>query len=101
MSLTDRWLSRCRQICNRFSTICLECSEEVMRRRLEQRAKSSERIDDNPDTVSKRIQTFKENRALVIAHLRERGSVCHVSKQSTSHLNLISMQDLGQLQRFH
>ena len=66
-----------------------------MRRRLEQRAKSSERIDDNPDTVLKRFQTFKENNAPVKAHLQKRGPVYHVSKQSTSHLNLMSIRGQG------
>ena len=66
-----------------------------MRRRLEERAKSSERIDDNPDTVLKRFQTFKENNAPVIAHLQKRGPVYHVSKQATFHLNLIPMRNQG------
>ena len=86
MSLTARWLNKWRQICDRFSTIFLDCPEVEMQRRLEKRAKSSERIDDNPDTVLKRFQTFKENKGPVRAHLGKRGSIHEVSKQSAFHL---------------
>ncbi|KAL9632746.1 MAG: hypothetical protein Q9204_003662 [Flavoplaca sp. TL-2023a] len=67
-----------KSICDRNSTISLDCSEEEMRRRLERRAESSERIDDNPDTVLKRLKTFKENNAPVIEHLEKRESVYQV-----------------------
>ena len=60
-----------------------------MRRRLEQRARSSDRIDDNPDTVIRRLQTFKENNALVMTHVHKRGAVHLVSRQIVFRLKLI------------
>ena len=52
-----------------------------MRRRLERRAESSDRIDDTPDTVLKRLKTFEANNAPVIEHLEKSGSVYQVSEQ--------------------
>jgi len=66
------------KICDHNSTISLTCSEEEMRGRLEQRAESSDRVDDNPDTVLRRLQTFKENNAPVVAHLQNCGPVYHI-----------------------
>ena len=37
----------------------LECSEEVMLARLEERSKISGRADDNPDTIRQRIDTYR------------------------------------------
>lgn len=36
-----------------------ECSEEEMRSRIEGRAKTSGREDDNPDSVAKRFEVYK------------------------------------------
>jgi adenylate kinase family enzyme len=62
-----------------------------MRGRLEQRAISSDRIDDNPDTILKRLRTFKENNAPAIEHLRERGPVYQVSEQARFPLQFLTM----------
>jgi len=35
-----------------------ECTEDEMRRRLLERAKTSNRPDDNPETIEKRINLF-------------------------------------------
>ncbi|GIZ48184.1 hypothetical protein CKM354_001125700 [Cercospora kikuchii] len=66
------------KISDRYSTISLDCSEETMRERLEQRAQSSERIDDNSDVVLRRFRTYEENNAPVLEYLREHGPVHHV-----------------------
>lgn len=66
-----------------------------MQRRLERRAESSDRIDDNPDTVLRRFQTFKENNAPVIAHLQTRGPVYQVSELIDVHLNPTLIQAQG------
>lgn len=39
--------------------IFFECSEEEMRSRIEGRAKTSGRADDNPDTMIKRFDIYK------------------------------------------
>lgn len=66
-----------------------------MQRRLERRAESSDRIDDNPDTVSRRFQAFKENNAPVTALLQKRGPVYHVSELMDVHLNPTLIQAQG------
>ena len=71
------------QICRRNNTISLECSETELRRRLEQRALSSGRVDDNPDTILRRLRTFQENNLPVLQHL-EREAPVHQVSEATS-----------------
>lgn len=66
------------QICNKFATLALDCSEEELRQRLAHRSVSSDRIDDNPESTILRLRTFNENNAKVLEHLRSRGIVYHV-----------------------
>jgi UMP-CMP kinase len=39
--------------------LSIECSFEVMEKRLLERGKTSGRADDNPETIAKRFDTFK------------------------------------------
>lgn len=55
--------------------ICLECSDDEMLRRLRKRTESSGRIDDNPEALKKRLDTYQKESIPVVDHLRERGSV--------------------------
>lgn len=50
-----------------------------MRQRLAQRAKSSDRIDDDHDTIMKRLKTFEKTNQLVIEHLQKSSPVWLVS----------------------
>jgi len=54
-------------------TILFDCKEDVMIGRLLERAKASSRIDDNADSIAKRLRTFKQGNQAVEAHLREKG----------------------------
>ncbi|KZM26469.1 ATP binding [Ascochyta rabiei] len=56
-----------------YATISLTCTEEELLSRLRNRSASSERIDDNPDSITKRLRTFNENNAKVLEYLRGRG----------------------------
>ena len=42
----------------------------------------SDRIDNNPDTILKRLQIFKKNNTSVIEHLQECKSVYQVSEEA-------------------
>jgi adenylate kinase len=44
-----------------------ECSNDEMTKRLMGRAKTSGRVDDNPETIKKRLQTFEEQTKPVVA----------------------------------
>ena len=69
-----------RQIHDRNSVICLDCSNDEMLRCLSKRAESSGRIDDNPEAFKKRLDTYQKESMPVLDHLRKRGSVemvCH------------------------
>ena len=48
-------------------TVVFDCSREVMEERLHNRAKTSGRIDDNPESIKKRFKTFAEETAPIIA----------------------------------
>lgn len=53
-----------------------------MRERLARRAKLSDRVDDNPETIAKRLQSFRENNVPVLEYLQEHGPLHRVSKQA-------------------
>jgi UMP-CMP kinase len=55
--------------------IYLECSEEVMLKRLLKRGETSGRIDDNVETIKKRFKTFLESSYPVVEHFRKTGKV--------------------------
>jgi UMP-CMP kinase len=61
-------------------TLLLDCTEEPMRERLEQRAASSGRVDDNPDSILKRFETFRLQNPSVEDYLGKRGRVERVTR---------------------
>ncbi|KAF9728651.1 cytidylate kinase [Paraphaeosphaeria minitans] len=67
------------KICRNYATISLDCSETEMLSRLQNRSAQSIRIDDNPDSITKRLQTFNANNTEVLKHLQQRGPLFHVS----------------------
>ena len=52
--------------------IYFELSDEVMTQRLMKRGETSGRVDDNEETIKKRLQTFHEHSKPVICHYEER-----------------------------
>ena len=55
-----------------------ECTEEVMEERLLKRSETSQRADDNIETIKKRFKTFVEKTLPVIDHYEELNKVKRV-----------------------
>ncbi len=56
-----------------------EVPDEVMVQRLLKRAETSGRVDDNEETIKKRLKTFHDLTEPVIQHYTGKGKVCKVS----------------------
>ena len=67
------------QICECTMVLMFECSEGVMVKRLLERGKTSGRVDDNEETIRKRLQTFQKSTLPVIQHYEAMGKVKMVS----------------------
>ncbi|KIW36725.1 hypothetical protein, variant 2 [Exophiala oligosperma] len=61
------------KIRGRFFTILLKCSEEVQLYRLNRRSESSGRIDDNDDSIKKRLRTFSQENLKIEKYLQSKG----------------------------
>lgn len=57
----------------------IDCPENVMEKRLLSRGKTSGRVDDNLETIRKRIRKFKDDTLPLIQHYKELGKVRTVS----------------------
>lgn len=55
--------------------LVFECSEDVMVRRLLERGRTSGRVDDNEESIRKRLHTFQESTLPVIEHYQTSGRV--------------------------
>ncbi|KAF2113719.1 cytidylate kinase [Lophiotrema nucula] len=66
------------KLCMDYVTISLDCSEADLQQRLEHRSRSSNRLDDNPDIITRRLQTFNENNRKVLEYLQTYGLVFHI-----------------------
>ncbi|KAG8222965.1 hypothetical protein J437_LFUL000260 [Ladona fulva] len=49
-----------------------DVSDETMKQRLLSRGKSSGRVDDNEETIGKRLRTFHEHSAPVVSHYQQK-----------------------------
>jgi len=63
-----------------------ECSEGEMIKRLMERGKTSGRIDDNEETIKKRLQTFRDTSFPVIEYYQKTGKVRTVSSEREVHI---------------
>ncbi|KAI1130979.1 adenylate kinase [Nemania abortiva] len=59
------------EISNQYSTILLDCSVDDMLERISGRASSSQRADDNPEVVQRRLETFKKSNGAIEQHLEK------------------------------
>jgi adenylate kinase family enzyme len=59
--------------------LSFDCPFETLEQRLAQRAKSSDRPDDNPETMRKRFDTFTQQSKPVIEHYTQEGKCAHIS----------------------
>ena len=62
-----------------MKVINFECSDAVMTKRLVQRGQTSGRVDDNEDTIKRRLATFRQETLPVIEFYSKRNIVCNVS----------------------
>lgn len=62
-------------VCVSTCTLFLDCPEDVMRKRLLNRGKTSGRADDNEESIVKRFRTFVETSMPVVDHFSEEGRV--------------------------
>ena len=59
--------------------LVFECSAEVMVGRLVERGKTSGRVDDNEETIRKRLNTYKESELPVVKHFEKLDKVKKVT----------------------
>jgi len=67
----DQALAFEKEIVESSLIIYLECSEELMLKRLLKRGETSGRIDDNTETIKKRFKTFLESSYPVVEYYRK------------------------------
>ncbi|KAI9747181.1 MAG: bifunctional uridylate/adenylate kinase [Lichina confinis] len=67
-----------RTVCESRFTIFFDCPIETMLERLLNRAKTSGRADDNPDSIKKRFRTFEETSMPVVDYFRKQTKVVTV-----------------------
>ena len=72
------------KIHDRNFTVFLQCEETKLLERLGERAKSSGRIDDNAESIFKRLRTFSDENSKVEDHLRQSGVFYDVSNSRSS-----------------
>lgn len=60
-----------------------EVSDDTMKTRLMKRGETSGRVDDNEETIKKRLQTFHDLTKPTIDHYGEQGKVCQVHAEGT------------------
>ncbi|KAH9307246.1 hypothetical protein KI387_035157, partial [Taxus chinensis] len=61
------------KICKPSKVLYLECSSEIMEKRLLERGATSGRIDDNIETIKKRFETFEKETIPVIKYYENSG----------------------------
>ncbi|KAF1363472.1 cytidylate kinase [Lizonia empirigonia] len=71
------------KICSNYATISLTCTESELLKRLHDRSTLSGRIDDNPESIAKRLQTFNLTNAKVLEYLQRQGPMFHVNCDSS------------------
>lgn len=86
------------QIHEQNFTILLDCPENVIKERLLERAKASGRVDDNMESITKRLRTFRNGNQAVESHLRQKGPFKSVS---TPFIAIINPADIWRCIRFN
>jgi len=61
-----------------FSRVLVQVKDETMKARLLKRAETSGRVDDNEETIKKRLKTFHDLTQPVIDHYAKQSKVCKV-----------------------
>lgn len=77
-------LSHSHKICLSTVTLFYDTTEDVLKSRLLGRAKTSDREDDNIESILKRFRTYKEETMPVIEHYQSQNKVIKVGPISSS-----------------
>ncbi|GLJ23791.1 hypothetical protein SUGI_0451400 [Cryptomeria japonica] len=77
------------KICSPNMVLYLECSPEVMEKRLLERGATSGRIDDNIETIKKRFKTFEEETIPVTKYYENSGKGVLVKISSESEVDVV------------
>ena len=59
----------------------VECSFEVMEKRLLKRGETSGRSDDNAETIKKRFQTFEKETKPIVDHFKQVGNLVAINSE--------------------
>jgi adenylate kinase len=65
------------------SVLYFEVADETMKKRLLKRAETSGRVDDNEETIVKRLKTFHNHTQPVIDHYDKQHKVCKIHAEGT------------------
>lgn len=71
-------MSHCSKVAPCTAVLYFEVSDETMNQRLLERGKSSGRVDDNEETIKKRLTTFHNQTTPVIDYYDKQNKVCKV-----------------------
>ena len=63
--------------------LAFDCPFDVLEKRLEERSKTSDRADDNPETMKKRFDTFQEQSKPVIEQYTAQGRCHNISAEDS------------------
>ena len=67
-----------KKVCKSSAVLFFECSEQILTDRLLKRGVSSGRIDDNLESIKKRLETFRKCTEPVITHFEKKKGPSHV-----------------------
>ncbi|XP_028408341.1 adenylate kinase isoenzyme 5-like [Dendronephthya gigantea] len=79
-------------LCER--ALYFECSAETMTARLLKRAESSGRVDDNEETIKKRLETFFEQTLPVVEHFEEKGTLHKIPAEGNADEIFVQVKEI-------
>ena len=76
----EEWNKQMTDICDIQAVIYFECSNELMKKRISGRSKSTseKRSDDNEETISKRIEFFEKDTVPLIKNYEDNGKLIKI-----------------------
>ncbi|KAH9307245.1 hypothetical protein KI387_035156 [Taxus chinensis] len=77
------------KICKPSMVLYLECSSDIMEKRLMERGATSGRIDDNIETIKKRFKTFEKETIPVIKYYENSGNSVLVKISSENDIDVV------------
>ncbi|CAH8443247.1 unnamed protein product [Schistosoma turkestanicum] len=87
-----------KEICPCLCVISFDVSEQVMRERILKRGETGNRVDDNEETIVKRLRTFNESTKPVIEHYKKQNKVITIDASDT--VEAVNEKVTHELQKF-